>query len=175
MGIRGRAKLAARNAAAYHQHGIADACLSMKSACRSHGAERFFGAEGLLGKLQQRRAILRDQVRSHGAIAFGNRSDHRLLGHGHRCPEPAMHLFGRYLFLDCVNVPRISEGIKQSPVAVTVELIGDRCRQLGAGSYRMFNKSVHVGHIDCHTDGRLSQSLCAVAATFRPLLAEHDG
>src|SRR5947208_16155093 len=99
MSVRRPAELTARDATADHQHGIADASLGEDSACRSHGAEGFFGAEGLLGKLQQRRAVLRDQVWSHGAIAYGNRRDFLCILGSHLCANAVGYIFRSYLSL----------------------------------------------------------------------------
>ena len=83
MRLRRTAELPPRDAATQHQHRITDAYLAVNPARRSHGAKDLFGAERILDELQQGRPILRDQIRRHRPVAFGNRIHRRLFA----CPS----------------------------------------------------------------------------------------
>ena len=55
-----------------------------------------------------------------------------------------MHLLDRHLFRLRRNAPRISERIEQSSLAVPIELIGDRNRNLCTCGDRVRDKSINI-------------------------------
>src|SRR5205823_6733125 len=134
----------------------------------------FFSVKNLFDEFNQSGCILRDWIRSDGAIAFGRIIRGLLLLWLLHCAEAAMHFLYRYFFFAGGSAPDIAEGINQRSNPVTIELVADRGDQGSASLYCALHKGIHVREPQLHGDCRTPQGLSAETAAFRPFLAHRD-
>ena len=124
-------------------------------ACRRHGPQGLFRAEGLFGKVQQSYSILGDQIGCYHAVSARNRAhtfiparygNPSALGALCHAPHATVHLLDGHFFRQCRHTPRVSKGILKRSFAASVKLIGDGPHGLGPCLNRMGKKLVYVGN-----------------------------
>src|SRR5208282_3698060 len=76
------------------------------------------------------------------------------------------------------QVPFMAEWILEAGGAITVELVGERANDCGAGGLGLFYGRVHVRNVDVQRDGRAAVMLWTVGFHFgrfaRPAVADDE-
>ena len=129
----------------------------MHAACRRIDSQHLFCAEDFLHKIQERVAVLGNEVRGHHAESAGDRLHRELAFLRRHFPafwtvgkslHTPVHFFDRHLLFHGEYGPGIAKGILEKGIAASVELISRLTYQLHPGRDCVFSKGIDI--IDTH-------------------------
>src|ERR1019366_1122809 len=89
-----------------------------------------------------------------------------------RCPP--LHFLGWNVLGVCSHVPDLSERVFEATHAITVELVGHRHQQFGAGRHSSLDYSIDILEIQHDADGRAASGLRSQVPSFRMLVSQHN-